>query len=180
MKIVLDPGHGGPDPGAVGPTGLTEAEVVLDVAHHALDMLQVDGHDVRLTREADTYVSLGARSDFANKWGAGLFISIHCNAFTDPGANGTEVWYYEGSTAGQSLATAVQRELVNRLRRRDRGIKPTKSLSVLRRTSMPAVLLELAFISNPAEEQLMRSDGIRTLVAVAIYDAVREWAETNK
>lgn len=176
LCIVLDAGHGGHDPGAVGPTGLTEAEVVLDVAKRARSLLWTEGHNVQLTRVANEYVTLSDRADLANGLGADLFISIHCNAFTDSKAHGIETWHYAGSVAGEQLAVVMQRELAHRLDRHDRGVKDTKALSVLRRTKMPAVLLELAFITNPDEERLLRSDGVRTLAAVAIYDAVREWA----
>jgi len=178
MRIILDAGHGGRDPGAVGPTGLTEAEVVLDVAQRARRLLTVDGHECLMTRLTDEFITPAGRADMANRWGADLFISIHCNAFTDPSAHGTEAWHYPGSLAGESFAEAMQLQLVSRLGRADRGVKTNESFAVLRRTQMPAVLLELAFISNPEEEALLRTDGIRTLAAVAIYDAVRQWTST--
>lgn len=175
MRIVLDPGHGGRDPGAIGPTGLTEAEVVLDIAQRTRRLLTVDGHECLMTRCTDEYVSLETRADFANQLHADLYMSIHCNAFTNPESHGTETWYYDGSEQGKVLAVSMQEELVRRLGLWNRGIKPTTTLSVLRRTKMPAVLLELAFISNPEEEAMLRLDGVRTLAAVAIYDAVSEY-----
>lgn len=179
MIIVLDPGHGGHDPGAVGPTGLREADVVLDVARRARLLFDAGGHDCRLTRDADAYVTLETRADFANRLGADLFVSIHCNAAESRDAHGTETWYYEGSDVGEQIATLTQSHLLQRCGRRDRGIKATRSFSVLRRTRMPAVLVELAFISNRGEEYRLRHEGFRSLAAVAVYDAVNEWAEVS-
>lgn len=175
MLIVLDPGHGGHDPGAVGPTGLRESDIVLDVAKRVRDLLLDSGHKVRLTRETDCYVSLSARAEFANRERAELFVSVHCNAATDPRAHGTETWYYPSSVNGRRLAEVLQQALVAALRRRDRGLKTSSNLTVLRRTVMPAALVELAFISNDEEEQLLGLDEVRMAAATAIAEGVRSY-----
>lgn len=175
MRIVLDPGHGGTDPGAVGPTGLQESEVVLDVARRARNMLIDSWHACRLTREKDVFVTLGGRAQFANQHEADLFVSIHCNAFLKPAANGTETWHFQGSGQGARLAAALQKAMITRLGRFDRGVKQTTGFAVLRYTAMPAALVEIAFISNPEEEAELRKDEVRTLAARAIADGIQEY-----
>lgn len=175
MLIIIDPGHGSPDPGAVGPTGLREADVVLDVARRLRALLIHDEYETVMTRTDDRFKSLEYRAHFANEEKAGVFVSIHANSFNDPVANGTEVWHYTGSKEGQRLAEITQRHLLRRLGRRDRGVKHNRSFYVLRHTTMPAVIAELAFISNPDEEALMRRGDFRTCAAVALFDSLREW-----
>src|SRR5690625_7824219 len=88
--ICIDPGHGGHDPGAIGPTGLRESEVVLDVANRIVSLLDERGHSVLMTRERDSFVGLRERAKVANHASSRIFVSLHCNAFTDPDANGLE------------------------------------------------------------------------------------------
>jgi len=91
-KIFVDAGHGGSDPGAIGPTGLQEKDVNLDVALRLRDWLQDLGASVEMSRTTDIFIPLGTRADLANGFGADRFISIHNNAFTSPTANGTETF----------------------------------------------------------------------------------------
>ncbi|MGB9825558.1 MAG: N-acetylmuramoyl-L-alanine amidase [Desulfofundulus sp.] len=174
MRVVLDPGHGGYDPGAIGPVGLKEKDVTLAVALKVARELRRAGVEVILTRESDSVPwpanvtqDLAARCEIANNAGAAPFVSIHCNSASDPSACGTETYCYKPSGESEALARAVQEELVAAVGRPNRGIK-TANYYVLRRTNMPAVLTELAFISNPQEEQLLASDAIRETCAVAI------------
>jgi len=176
MKICIDPGHGGYDPGAVGPSGLREKDVTLAVALVLAGMLREAGCDVVLTRSGDTTPwaslrDLQERCDLANQAYAELFISIHANAAKNPTATGTETYCYRRGGQGERVATAIQRQLVAALGLPDRGVK-TAGYYVLKYTVMPAVLVELAFISNPEEEALLGSPPFQQQAAQAIARAI--------
>jgi len=157
IKIAIDPGHGGKDPGAVGPTGLTEKSVNLQVAKYLENCLKEYGNaTTMLTRTSDTYVSLIQRANKANSWGAHRFISIHHNGSTNKWVNGTEVYSYtRGSSQSHDLRNKIHYRLLQVYGLRDLGPK-TASFSVLRNTKMPAVLTEASFITNPYEEARLK------------------------
>lgn len=165
-KVALDPGHG-KDPGAVGPTGLKEKDVAFDITTRLGKLLTSNGINIKYTRTADAFVGLSERAVIANRWGADYFVSVHCNAATTSSASGTETYHYAGSAKGKALANCIQTELVNTLKLTNRGIK-TANFAVLRETSMPAVLAEVAFISNPAEEKKLADSAFRQKAAEAI------------
>jgi N-acetylmuramoyl-L-alanine amidase len=215
--IVIDPGHGGRDPGAIGPTGSFEKDRTLEIALLVRDLmdLQMPGVRVVMTRESDEYVSLGARTRMANSERADLFLSIHCNASTRAAANGFETFFlsrartddaravemlenqaieyddvdlsfeadplsflladiaqnvYLNTSSG--LASGIQRSMDSHWPgRSDRGVKRA-GFYVLRGAYMPSVLVEVAFISNPDEEQLLKSLDFRFNMAQAIVAAV--------
>lgn len=161
QKIVIDPGHGGMDPGGVG-NGLQEKNIVLDVSLRFRDLLDADTADtagggawtVHMTRDDDTFVGLQARADYANSLGADRFLSIHSNAFSDPSANGTETFSYTNAGDGAALRNLVQEEMIAAWGLRDRGNK-VANFAVLRETAMPAILHELAFITNAGEAAVL-------------------------
>lgn len=167
MRIVIDPGHGGSDPGAVGPNGLRESNVTLAVSLKLAEILRQAGVEIKLTRTSDVRVELKPRCDLANSWKADYFVSIHCNAATNPQAHGTETYCLQLGGQGEILARAIQTELVAATGRANRGVK-TANYYVLRNTNMPAVLVELAFISNADEERLLRSAEFQEKCAAAI------------
>ena len=185
-KIVIDPGHGGNDAGAIGPTGVMEKNVTLKVALELKRLLEAEGAQVILTRTGDTTVSakgakasdieeLGARCDVANRNGADIFISIHADSFTRPEARGTTGYYYsKGSGRGQQLADCIRRNLVEQLGTPSRGTQPC-NFFVVKNTDMPATLIELGFISNKEEEQLLDSeDGVKR-AAQGILDGIEDY-----
>lgn len=177
MRIVIDPGHGGHDPGAIGPSGVREASAALLLAMHLYPLLAVPGHRPELTRWDDRYVTLGDRVEMGR--GAGVFVSLHFNAADTPEARGTETLYYPGSTSGRELAEEIQSRLIRALGTVDRGVKARKDLYVLRNTTCPAVLVEAAFVSHPDEERLFDPRGeLRwyRAAAAAIAEGVLEWA----
>src|SRR5271169_2516454 len=110
--IVLDAGHGGPDPGAVGAHGLREKDVVLMVVQEMARTLPTGGHSILLTREDDTFLTLSARASLANNSNADCFISIHCNAHDNREANGTETFAFSTTSRGAALAHKIQPSLV--------------------------------------------------------------------
>ena len=172
MKICIDAGHGGKDPGAVG-VRLKESDVVLDLSKRVGELLF--DHDVTQTRTSDTFLTLADRVGIASD--CELFVSLHCNGFNDPQANGTETLYNARSTKGKRYAMVIQDRLIDATERTNRGIKPRTDLYVLRHTPMPAVLVEVAFITNPEEEYLLGLDGFLQAAAVGISKGIKEAIE---
>ncbi|WP_257350239.1 cell wall-binding repeat-containing protein [Pseudalkalibacillus decolorationis] len=170
--IVLDPGHGDHDSGAIG-NGLYEKNVVLDVGIKTRDKLEAVGANIIMTRDNDTFVELSDRVKIANSAGADSFISIHANAFTSSSVNGTESYWDSTYKARESeeLAAEIQPRLINRLNTDDRGVKHY-DYYVLRHTLMPSVLLELGFITNPEDAAKLASEWYRGQAAKAILDGV--------
>jgi N-acetylmuramoyl-L-alanine amidase len=214
--IVVDAGHGGHDPGAIGPTGLREKELTLDVARRVAALLQEDaGVRVVLTRGKDQFLALRERTALANRERADLFVSIHVNAAPARSAAGTETYFLsteasdnaareaaafenrvislEASARGgprdvlrtilwdlaqsdfqqesSRLAEAVQNNLDRALRLPSRGVKQAP-FYVLGGAAMPAVLVEIGFMSNPREEARLKDDGYRDRIAQAIAQGI--------
>ncbi len=179
IKVCIDPGHRNnhQDYGAVGPTGLQESAVVMFVAH-CVKMLLEREFDVVMTRYSEeTTIGLSQRAELANREQADLFVSIHANAHGDRSAHGVETYHWHTSTAGKRLAERIQPRLVTATGDRDRGVKTNSVWMVLRATAMPAVLVELPFISNPIWEEKMRSCEFRLTAAHAIADGIRAYFE---
>lgn len=179
MKICCDPGHGGHDTGAVGPNGLAEKLVTLDICHHVECGLSAAGHAAFRTRISDEYIGLQERCDIANEEGADLFISVHANAAPVPQAHGVEIFTSPGVTAADKFATKIFTsireafpELHARVDMSDGDPDKESKFWVLVHTKMPAVLLEVAFISNPVEEDRLRDPGWRMRMAGAIVSGI--------
>ena len=186
FKVVLDSGHGGRDPGAVGPTGLKEKDVTLAVARRAASLL-APLVDVQLTRDTDTdfapkdqpysvNMDIGHRArEIVNKSGANVCVSIHCNSLsTRPEAHGVETWYHEGtavSVRNKALAAAVQRKIAEYTGRANRGVK-VGTFGMIRIPIMPSALVEMPFISNPQEEVLLRDPAFQDKCARAIAEGI--------
>lgn len=169
--ITVDVGHGGRDPGAVGPTNLFEKDVCLPVALQVRELLQ-GKIDVRLTRSTDIFLALDRRPAAT---GSRAYISIHCNAHTTQTANGTETFWRTGGTSeSKRLAEILQRELITALGRRNRGVKQA-NFRVLRQGAIPAALVELAFISNPVEETILGNPVRQQAAAQAIANSILEF-----
>ena len=218
--IVIDAGHGGKDPGAVGYRGTKEKDIVLDVAKRLEEKLSKNMNvKIVMTREEDIFLRLSERTKIANESNGNLFISIHTNAAEDRRASGFETFLIgpnkneaavrvaarenavlelEGITgkklsnedliqatiaqsafASQSeqFASMVQKEIKKRVQSKDRGVKQA-GFYVLMGASMPNVLVELGFISNPSEEKKLRSPQYRDQLASAIYRAVEQYQKT--
>lgn len=156
MKIVINAGHapnGKPDPGAVNPkTGTRESDITCAVAKKVVNLLKKKGHLSKFVQDD----SLWRVCNFANTEDADIFVSIHCNAFANASANGTETFHYPTSTRGKQLAKHIQTAIVNDLDTRDRGVK-SNTFYVLKHTNAPAVLVELAFITNATDEKLLKT-----------------------
>lgn len=169
MKICIDPGHGGTDPGAIGkdPFVLKEKDVTLSISLILKKELEEKGHTVFLTRDTDIDVSLSGRATFANQKNADIFISIHCNAHAS-NAEGIETWIFPGSNAGRKLAESVQESLTKTFSsHKNRGIKDY-NFQVLRDTQMPAILVECEFITNPTQLKFLSDEENQRKIAEAI------------
>ena len=167
--VAIDPGHGGQDPGAIGPSGLREADVVLDIAMRVRDLLARDGIRVLLLRDSDATVDLEDRPRLAREGGATLYVSIHANASPRAAVNGTETFYLTPQSL--VLAQMIQDELGVVLGIPSRGIK-TANFVVLRDNEMPAVLVETAFISHADDELRLRDQAFRQHVAEAVHHGI--------
>lgn len=223
--IVIDPGHGGVDPGRIGPSGLKEKDIVLQVSHRLARDLARRGYEVRMTRTGDTLINLDHRSKMANEWRGtrpGLFLSIHANGVSDGRVRGFETFFlsdartdderrvaemenaavaYESHDrvvgdddldfilnnlrndyyirASHDLAGLVQDSFSGFHTGANRGVKQA-GFRVLVGAFMPAVLIELAFISNPAEERLLGSERFQTRAATAIADSVDRFFQKQR
>ncbi len=179
VRVVIDPGHGGTDPGGVG-TGMQEKAVVLDISKRFAALLAADTADTSgggkwtalLTRSNDTFVSLAARSAYSNNQNADRFMSIHSNAFGDTSANGIETFSLAATGTGSQLRNLVQAEMVAAWGLTNRGNK-TANFAVLRDTAAPAILHELAFITNPTDAAKLASSDEREKAAIAHLRALQ-------
>ncbi len=184
IKIYIDQGHNpqNPNAGAEG-SGYREQDITFRVGEELFRLLSADSRfEARLSRPTPTTQlgtsnasSLRARVADANSWGADYFVSIHTNASDSPRAGGVEVLTYSRESRGYGLAEDVLRELVEASGFPDRGVKLRPGLYVLKRTAMPAILIELGFITNPAEASLMANNP--SLFANAIYRGIVEYTE---
>lgn len=194
MKIVIDPGHGAPDGGAVGPKGTREADITLKVAHALAKELAARGHIASMTRSgnsrtfrSDRTADLRSRPAFANRIGADCLVSLHCNGAANPDANGFEIYTTPGRDHSDQLATAIfeawSRMFPHQRRRTDTSDgDPDKEANylVLRECRVPAVLVEIAFITNPQEEAFLRSPANHDAMAAAVADGIEAWERKRR
>ncbi|MCR8641995.1 N-acetylmuramoyl-L-alanine amidase [Paenibacillus sp. N1-5-1-14] len=170
VDFTIDAGHGGYDPGANGPTGLTESATTLKLALKVGSLLTANGVSVNYTRTTDTFVGLSERANYANNTGANYFLSIHLNS-AGATATGTETYAFDPGGSDERLASFVQSNLVSAIGLPNRGVK-FANFAVLRETNMAAVLTEVCFISNPSEESLLKTDAFLTKAATGIAKGV--------
>lgn len=177
IKIFVDQGHnptGSPNAGAAG-FGLREEDITYHVGMYLVNILEADYRfEVRASRNTPTEVlgtsnatSLRRRVELANSWPADYFISIHVNANTNPAINGSEVYVYRTGSEAFYLAEHILSEIVRRVGTKNNGVRVNSSLYVLRRTTMPAVLVELGYITNEGDIQYLIEDQYQ--YAYAIY-----------
>ena len=171
--VVLDPGHGGPDPGAVGIGGIRETDIVLDVSRQVRDILERSGVQVVMTRNAEVDVDLQPRVDIAERANATIFVSVHANAISmsRPEVNGIETYYF---SSGLDLARVIHSNLLQSTGSRDRGVRRARFF-VLRRTSMPSVLLELGFVTGREDAPRLATAEHRRVLADAIARGILQY-----
>lgn len=175
--VVVDAGHGGYDPGAIGSV-TQEKDLALNASLKLKKALELEGFKVYMTREEDVFVGLRDRAEIANSLNADVFVSVHMNSFTNPSANGIETLYASDSlSGGYGLAKEVQGELMDAISAKNRGVIKRPLLAVLRYTNMPAVLVELGFVSNPNEEAKLRTDSYMDTAASAIVRGIKQFVD---
>ena len=186
MKIYIDQGHNpvNPNAGAEG-NGLREQDINFDVGIRLAELLEQDPFfEVRLSSPTpetqlgtSTATSLAARVDDANNWGADYFISLHCNSNPNPNVSGSEAYVYSASSPAYELAEDLLDGLENTTGLTDRGVFINRGLYVLRRTRMPAVLVELGYLSNAGDAAKLRDDP--QSFANGLYNGLREYFDLD-
>lgn len=183
IKIVLDAGHGGTDPGAKGATGSQEKDVNLTLVRKVESLLTQEGFSVRLTRSDDQYVGLYDRSNIANAESADLFVSIHCNSAPTRDRHGTSTYYYINQADPVIVAQTEQRKklaetmlqaLVEKMGLSNEGVRQA-AFVVIRETRIPAILIETAYINNPNEEVLLHDSAFQDQVAAGVKNGIRRY-----
>ncbi len=169
FNVFIDAGHGGDDPGGIGPMGLPESFVNLSIALKLRKILEAKGIKVEIDRTSNTNVSLQQRAAEANRSGANLFVGLYCNSVVVPYLYGTTTYYFHKNS--RRLASYLEHYISLHLNLKYDGVVHD-DLYVLRFTDMPAVIIEYAYISNPYEEHLLASSTFRQLIANGIANAV--------
>jgi len=184
--IILDPGHGGSDPGAIGPSGLKEKDVTLEIVLYMKGLLESAGYQVVLTRNGDYNVSqnpqnskdeLNARVVIINNHNSAILVSVHCNSAYSSIPGGIEVFYYRDDD--KTFAETVCNSLVDMTGRYNRGVKKAEFF-LLKNTNIPAILVEALFISNPIEEKLLMDPLYRRKIAGGIVTGILRYLEKKR
>lgn len=172
-KVIIDPGHGGSDPGAIGPSSYQEKAFTLSTSMKLKNLLDSKGYATQLTRSTDIYLSLQERVDISNKSGADLFVSIHANSFNES-SKGVETFSYQSTGMAADVAKLVQARLIANTGLTNRGAKQ-EAYYVLKYNNIPAILVEAAFISNPTEEALLKSSSFQDKIAKSIIEGIEQY-----
>ncbi|WP_199325033.1 DUF3747 domain-containing protein [Phormidium sp. FACHB-1136] len=171
--VVIDPGHGGRDPGAVGIGGIQEKQINTTISNRVQQRLQEAGLTVLMTRQGDQWVDLDARAQFANQARADVFVSIHANAISmsRPEVNGLETYYL---ASGERLARSIHNRVLSNTDMRDRGVRQAR-FYVLRHTSMPAVLVETGFVTGAEDAARFRNPAAVNQIADGIARGILDY-----
>src|ERR1044071_6532129 len=168
--VVIDAGHGGYDRGGIPGQRVSEKQMTLDVAQRLRSVLATSGYRVVMTRDSDVFVPLGTRCAIANSYRNAIFVSIHFNSATRRGASGIETYFY--SRDSLSLASAIHHYVTGGAPSENRGVR-RRGYYVLRKTNMPAVLVECGFLTNPTEAAYAQTASYRQRLAEEIAAGVR-------
>jgi N-acetylmuramoyl-L-alanine amidase len=181
VLVMIDPGHGGKDPGAIGLNGLKEVDVILPVAKRVAEILERQGIAVKLTRTSDYFVGLDERVAMSRDAGATLFVSIHANSIENrPDVNGLETYHYN---LGKSFADTVHAAVVDFVNKNgfylnDRRVRSARFL-VLRKSSIPAILVETGYLTSEAEAARLQRDDYRKVMAEAIAKGIIQYVKEH-
>ena len=175
MLVIIDPGHGGPDPGAIGINGLQEKGIVLDIGNQVAASLQRQGIQALLTRADDRDLDLEPRVQMAEQSNATVFVSIHANAISlsRPDISGLETYYHE---SGLGLAKIIHQNVLQMTGAGDRGVRKAR-FYVLRKTSMPSVLVEVGFVTGRDDASRLSNPAYRTQMADAIARGILQYLQ---
>lgn len=181
--LVIDAGHGGVDPGAVGISKVLEKDITLGVSKRLQALVQQSGAKAIMIRENDSDLGtsqgllrrkredLAQRIQLAIDSQAEVYLSIHANSFPDPKLTGAQTFYHSDSPGGKLLAQSIQQEL-NSMTNTKRVAKGNQDIYVLKKANQAAVTVELGFLSNPQEEQLLATPEYQQKLAIAIFKGV--------
>ena len=184
--VVLDPGHGGKDPGKVGADEELEKDINLAISLKVREKLEEDGMEVVMTREKDVMLSdgdadnkkledLNSRIDIINEQQPAIAVSIHQNSYSDPAVRGAQVFYFTHSDKGKQAAEALQKELLEFDRENTRDIKANDTYYLLKKTEVPTVIVECGFLSCPGEAELLTDEAYQEELAGAIAKGIESW-----
>ncbi len=185
--LIIDPGHGGNDPGKVGVNDALEKDINLAIAQELKNYLEAQGLSVIMTRETDKGLysegarnkkreDLNARVDLINSSKALLVVSIHQNSYTQSNCRGAQVFYYENSEKGQKLADSIQRAMLKNVDENNkRVVKANKSYFMLKESSITAAIVECGFLSNPEEADLLNSKEYQVKIAYGIGQGILDY-----
>ncbi|GAA4873514.1 N-acetylmuramoyl-L-alanine amidase CwlD [Paenibacillus vulneris] len=193
-KIALDPGHGGPDGGAESKDGIIEKDINLAITMYLRDYLQEAGAMVVMTRESDQDLAepstkgyskrktedLLARAQFISQQKADLFVSIHLNSIPSDKWSGAQTFYYPNHQDNGLLAALIQDEIKKNLNNTDRVAKPVDNVYLLKTLKIPSALVEVGFLSNPSEAQLLKSPEYQKKVAASVYQGILRYYSGEK
>ena len=185
--VVVDPGHGGKDPGMTGADGLEEKGINLEISLKLRDILEKRGFNVVLTRDTDRGLydedasgkklqDLQRRTELIRKAEPLLTVSIHQNSYSDPDVKGPQVFYFQGSDEGKSLAEAVQKSLNEKLEITDpRSVKGNSSYYLLKKSPSVTVIAECGFLTNPSEAEKLQDEAYQYKVAEALAEGIEAY-----
>jgi N-acetylmuramoyl-L-alanine amidase len=178
ILVVIDPGHGGKDPGTIGIDSIQEKDIILPISLQIAQYLEKQGIQVVLTRNSDYFVSLEGRTDMATRVGADLFVSIHANAInlSRPDVSGLETYYFD---SGRELANTIHRSILRSVNVRDRGVRRAR-FYVLRKSTMPSVLVETGYLTGAEDNAKLRNSNYRKQMAEAIARGIIEYIQQNR
>jgi N-acetylmuramoyl-L-alanine amidase len=173
---MIDPGHGGKDPGAIGIGGLREKDVILPISQQVAALLQQQGIQAVMTRSDDRFISLEGRVQMARQARATLFVSIHANSLSlrRPDVNGVETYYF----SSQRLAQEIHYSMLQSLNVRDRGVRRAR-FYVLRNNSIPAVLVEVGYVTGAGDAPKLASPAFQRQMAEAIARGILLYIRQN-
>jgi N-acetylmuramoyl-L-alanine amidase len=176
--VIIDPGHGGKDPGTIGIGGVQEKNVILPISQEVAAILEQQGVQAVLTRNSDYFVSLEGRVQMAEQARATLFVSIHANAISlsRPDVNGLETYYY---SSGQRLAQTIHNSILQSVDVRDRRVRQARFF-VLRKSSMPSVLVEVGFLTGREDSEKLANSAYRSQIAQAIARGILLYIQQNR
>ena len=184
--VVLDPGHGGKDPGKVGADEELEKDINLAISLKVREKLEEDGMEVVMTREEDVMLSdgdadnkkledLNSRIGIINEQQPAIAVSIHQNSYSDPAVRGAQVFYFTHSDKGKQAAEALQKELLEFDQENTRDIKANDTYYLLEKTEVPTVIVECGFLSCPGEAELLTDEAYQEELAGAIAKGIESW-----
>jgi N-acetylmuramoyl-L-alanine amidase len=177
LVVMIDPGHGGKDPGAIGIGGLREKNVILPISQRVAAILEQQGIQVILTRTSDYFVDLAPRVDMARQKRADLFVSIHANSIANrPDVNGLETYYFD---SGQRLAQTIHNNILQSLDINDRRVRKAR-FYVLRKNTIPAVLVEVGFVTGVEDAPRLGTPAYQNQMAQAIANGILQYIQQNR